>query len=119
MTRSYGRLRCDLCDASISQSGQARISHLRRHAREGLLVEKPRLSRLDAVEFEYTPEGRGVFERLHAERQAIKCPACGRVTAHDPASRYEISFLCKRCGTEIVWSQEARNYVRQKPALGG
>ena len=47
--RTYTQSKCDICEEYVSIAGAAKVSHQRKHAREGLLVEmwSPILGRND------------------------------------------------------------------------
>lgn len=40
MTRTYNRWHCDICHVQISQNWLSRVNHLRKHVRDGLLIER-------------------------------------------------------------------------------
>jgi hypothetical protein len=39
MSRTYARDKCNICGKYISVNGLAQTSHLRKHVREGILIE--------------------------------------------------------------------------------
>lgn len=49
--KTFGKIKCPYCGKTISLSGFARISHYRKHVREGLLYEIPKMKNGDFVDF--------------------------------------------------------------------
>lgn len=56
--RTYPKSKCRICEEYVSTAGAAKVSHKRKHAREGLLVEmwSPILDRNDFFSPEKTQE---------------------------------------------------------------
>jgi len=40
MIRLYGKIECPYCEQVITNNGLGKISHYRKHVREGLLIER-------------------------------------------------------------------------------